>query len=109
MRSKGNSRTASQNRWYSAVAELGSVITNDSQVVLHHPIGEQQKHNKLPVGVWWVVPLTPREHQNLHDGFYQDRRKEFEKIWFKTVIIRLRDHPDCPPDEIIKAIAGYRR
>lgn len=110
MRSKGKGLTASQKRWYNAVAGLGSVLSG-GPAVLHHPIGQRGKHNKIDCGVDWIIPLTPDEHRALHAGdtFGFHSRKYLEKWGFATVSLTLLDHPDRPAHEVIEAIEDYHR
>lgn len=91
MQSKGNQPNAVQKRWRESVRSLGSVISG-GPAVIHHAVGATAKHNKIPIGHWWLIPLTDEEHKALHlDGetFNHESRKVFEKWAFMQVVERL--------------------
>jgi hypothetical protein len=117
MRSKSNGTTAAQRRWMDLVASRGSVISGSVYVVLHHCAGMTAKHNKVHIGPWWILPLTPEEHDALHksfDSFVQEvyfwngeTRKEVEKILFMEMVCEIGMGE--MPLEVYEAIMGYRR
>lgn len=110
MQSKGNQPSASQKRWREAVRELGSIVSGGPAVV-HHCVGVTGKHNKIPIGHEWIIPLTDEEHKALHAGetFGEESRKEFEKRQFSEVDAMLIDHPDLPSAVQFFAIMGYHK
>ncbi len=117
MRTKGKSTTAAQKRWMDRVASHGSVVSGASEVVLHHAAGMAASHSKVLVGPWWILPLTPEEHYNIHNDLDMFRcevfewqcltRKELEKKLFKEMVERIGMNE--LPVEVYESIQGYRR
>tara|TARA_R100001377_G_scaffold81214_1_gene60612 strand:- start:7 stop:357 length:351 start_codon:yes stop_codon:yes gene_type:complete len=110
MKSKGNAPTAAQKRWREAVRDLGSIISG-GPAVIHHAVGATGKHNKVEIGHEFILPLTEREHKDLHSGAILNgfNRKEFEKFFFKRVWRELFYHKDIPDEKILDAIMDYHR
>ena len=124
MKSKASGKiTASQRRWQEAVRQLGSVISG-GPAVIHHAVGITAKHNKVPIGAWWVIPLTDEEHKALHAGkeWLLDglTRKQFEKHQFGRIMgfadvddvvkqVYGITAEDLPPPKVVEAIMSYHR
>ena len=119
MKNKGFHRPAAVTHWLGAIAAQGCVLSH-RPAIIHHPIGESGKHNKLPIGMWWVIPLDPDMHDLLHRNFLQfaeneimpyDRRVDWEKDYFAIVCARYdRDHDERPfGHDIYQAIMDYHR
>jgi len=109
MQSKGNAPTAAQKLWCDALRYESS----DEATELHHPAGCTAVHNKVHIGQWWVIPLTPKHHREIHAGEFGKNRKEIEKGLFMTWYERIRDQnwdtPVLPPDDVVAAIMAYHR
>ena len=107
MRSKGNGPSAEQRRWHNQVASLGCVVCS-GPAQIHHPVGATARHNKIPIGHWWVIPLCDQHHRGLHagDSHEYESRKEFEKGEFARI---LYDNSHPVPAEAESAIMGYHR
>lgn len=104
----GSAPTAKQKRWMGEVARLGSIISGRPAIV-HHCVGTTGKHNKIEIGHWWVIPLTPEEHRALHhqgETFGFESRKAFEKDAFVQVC-QLTYPIEYITEEIESAIMGY--
>lgn len=116
MRTKNHQPNACQVRWREEVRDMGSIVTG-RPAVIHHPVGQSARHNKVPVGNWWVLPLTDDEHRLLHSdmlefervalGFNPGGRFDCEKFLFVQVMQRTR--VEGPPMEVYGAIMDYRR
>jgi hypothetical protein len=104
---KRKARTASQQRWLEAVGEL---FPNR---IVHHAVGETARHNRVPIGQEWIIPVSEHDHRRIHANQMNDSngvhidRKEFEKWSFLTVLVLLDDHPDKPSPEVVRAIGDY--
>ena len=48
--------------WEAAVREHGCVITRETNVQLHHVYGRTYRNNKVLIGPWYILPLSPRLH-----------------------------------------------
>jgi hypothetical protein len=83
VQSKGNRPTAAQQRWQDAVANLGSILSGEKPVQLHHAAGFTARHNKVLVGPWWIIPLTKAEHDAIPALGHE--RKAWEKRMFTLV------------------------
>ena len=100
---------AAQKRWREKVRGLGSIISG-GPAVIHHCVGRTAKHNKIHIGHWWIVPLTDKEHKDLHAGRLdtpQISRKEAEKYLFDRAVKRLG--ADDLPEGVYDAIMEYHR
>lgn len=49
-------------KWEQTVANYGCVVTRELPVQLHHVLGRSYVHNKEHIGIWYILPLTPRLH-----------------------------------------------
>ena len=117
MRTKGHQSSAAVKRWMTQVAESGSIVSGDSEVILHHCAGVSAKSNKVCVGPFWILPLTPQEHDWIHRDLLRfkseafiwgdETRKEVEKMLFKTLVEKIGQGE--MPDEVYQAIEGWRR
>lgn len=108
MRSKGNSPTAAQKRWYDAVASFGCIeCGNPAQI--HHCVGASAKIKGVGnIGHQFILPLCPEHHAAVH-AMGRDR-KPYEKQRFADVILSAPSlGADLPPDDVIAAIEGYHR
>ena len=101
MQSKGNAPTAEQKRFRE---NLRSIFPG---TVIHHCVGATGKHNKVAIGHWWIIALTPEEHIKVHSGISE--RKSLEKNEFAHQMERYffyyRRMP--VPDEVLEAIEDY--
>lgn len=117
MRTKGHNTSAAVGRWLDLVCASGSIIDGDPMVSPHHCIGVAGKSNKVLVGPWWVIPLTERQHWNIHndlelfraDAFFWngETRKEIEKKLFSDLVGKVGQGE--MPNEVFEAIKGYQR
>ena len=79
---------AQQQRWREEVREHGSVISGRSlHTQIHHPAGRTAKHDKIPIGHAFVLPLAPDEHRLIDTG-----RDGLELLKFDYAAL----HPDTP-------------
>lgn len=76
MQNRKFSRPKAVSNWIEHCLSMGSVIGGYGPVP-HHPIGESAKFNKLPIGMWWIVPLTRSQHDALHKS-----HNDFEREYF---------------------------
>lgn len=110
--------TKSQKDWREIVRETGSIISGEPAVI-HHPAGRKAKHNKQPIGHYWLLPLADHEHKLLHFSHMEFERLAFgfslvgrwdaEKILFRQVIEKLPGWYEFIPEPIMNAILDYRR
>lgn len=119
MQSKGLSTPAAVKKFQSAIAEHGSIISGDPGVQLHHIFGASAKHDKLPVGQWALLPLTPKEHALIgtdsgrkqlslsHYGHLSPGRWLLEKSLYCELICAVGVH--WLPAGVFDAIQGYRK
>ncbi len=64
MQSKGNAPTTAQKEWREEVRELGCIISGEKGgIEIHHVLGATAKHNKVPIGHEFILPLTPWYHR----------------------------------------------
>lgn len=111
----GKAPTAEQKRFHDWVAEQGCAMTG-GPASIHHCVGSTAKHGKIPIGQWWVIPLSYEYHQGPH-GIHGDltifddpsddprlSRKEIEKEIFITLLF-WEDHP--VPQNVYNAIMEY--
>lgn len=103
MQSKGNQPTAVQKEWREEVRSLGPIGCE-----IHHCVGVTGKHNKVEIGHWWILPLSPEQHRDIHSRI---DRKLHEKTLFGWMLAKyeaIYGAPPVPP-EVLEAIRGYRR
>ena len=96
--------------WCDEVRELGSIISGKHPVEIHHCAGRAAKHNKIHVGIFWILPLTKAEHDSVPT--WAHGRKEREKWLFARLILKYRRvyGRDIPFDECVaKAIQDYHK
>ena len=118
MHNKNHNKTASVKRFESEVADIGSIISGDTGVNLHHVIGERAYHNKIHIGVWWILPVSPAEHDMIDndegrkelEAYYQLEnpvRFDLEKYLYIALLDLLPEN--IVPVEVFEAIQAYRR
>ena len=79
MQSKGNAPSASQLKWREEVRSLGCVVSRDPYgVEIHHVLGATAKHNRQPIGHWFILPLTAWYHRENPVLNVTDNKKLFE-------------------------------
>lgn len=86
---------------------------NTSRFELHHVLGRSAKHNKVPIGHWFVIPV-PFELHNVMSG-HPDNVTHFkhrftarfgeQRLLFSAMLgdMALNDYA-LPPDDVIDAI-----
>jgi len=62
-------------------------VTNDHGVQVHHCKGATFKHNKVLVGHWYCIPLTPEMHNKYHSGSksFQIEHGHQSELWIDMV------------------------
>lgn len=105
---KNDQPNAAQKQWRENVRELGSIVSGERPVHIHHCAGRTAKHNKVPIGHWWILPLTELEHKAIH--MLADR-KEHEKELFSLLLRRMAvlSNEPLPSHEVVDAIMDYHR
>ena len=63
MRSKGNSPTAAQKKWWSELVEMGCLLGDEIEAEIDHLVGASAQAEGENIGNWWVIPLCPRLHR----------------------------------------------
>lgn len=53
--------------WYESIGYLDEDLNGDYSVERHHVVGRKGKHNKIPIGHWFILPLPFRFH-NIQSG-----------------------------------------
>ena len=96
---------AAERRWLKTCHGLGM-----GQIV-HHATDRTMKHNKVPIGHWWLVPcIDEQSHRAIHAMGHC--RKPHEKKMFVRVVDRYRaitgEEPPLPPG-VFDAIMEFTR
>ena len=109
------SKPAPVKRWEQQVADYGCVVTREPQVQIHHVKGRTFKHDKVLIGPWYILPLTPRLHDvgsnNAFNVTHWKKRFEIEygtqnQLFFQMVNAMLEQGQEVPvPDDVLDAIA----
>lgn len=109
---------AAEKRFHEFLAGMGCAVTG-APAHIHHAIGSSAKHNRIHIGQWWVIPLAPELHQG-QGGIHGDMslfalhgiegtRKEIEKKLFQYCAARYMVAGGHIPEEVLRAVVGYRR
>jgi len=118
MMSKGNAPSAAQKRWRQSVVEYGCVVTGSPIVQVHHCLGATAKHNKVHIGHWFILPLSPALHDissNAPDNITTNKKAFVEahgteKNLFLNMAYRMfEDGYVVPNEEVLNAIEGYHK
>lgn len=116
-----SSPNAEQRRWLEQVVKHGSVVSREPwSVVVHHVTGRESKHNKVDIGHWFILPLTPGEHDLLHSdqtafesraiGFNPVGRWDCEKFLFLRMVETFEEWGQMtPPEDVMLSIKEYHR
>jgi hypothetical protein len=60
-----------EKHWHNQIndyVEAYGPVAGDSTVVqFHHPKGRKYKHNKVYIGIWWVLPIAYELHERQCD------------------------------------------
>lgn len=110
------SKPAAAKRWEQMVAEYGCIVTREPNVQIHHVAGRSARHNKIDIGWYYILPLTPRLHDvsSNHPMNVTLWKNRFEKeygtqndLFFQMLNALMEQGKEIPvPDEVIDAIAG---
>lgn len=119
-----------QKSWREWVRATGSILDYRTPCEIHHPAGRTAVQDKVPIGHWFLLPLTKQQHSWVDDGIegldmmkaiYQTGHgfddadviddmtlHEFERYLFEKVIDRA---PPPPPfdKQTRDAIQGWHR
>lgn len=88
MQSKGNAPDASQKRWREEVRGLGCVISREPHnVEIHHVLGATAKHNKTPIGHWFILPLNAWYHRENPTLNVTENKRLFEAQFGSQVLL----------------------
>lgn len=101
---------AAEKRWRERVRAMGSALSYRGPCEVHHCAGRTAMHNKVDIGHWFIVALTPDEHLDVPS--WGRHRKTIEKRLFKETVRRYRrlhGEDGLPPAEVLAAIEDYRR
>lgn len=103
--------------WLDILGQVPCVVSGSDHTQLHHCVRRKAKHNKVPIGEWFVIPLHPRYHDVSSDNPFNvthwKNRFEIEfgtqRDLFSKMVDQLREagHP-VPADFILEAIEAYR-
>jgi hypothetical protein len=114
-----SSPNAEQKEWRELVRASGSIVRDFTapKIEIHHPAGRTAKHNKIQIGHWWILPLTPRQHSLIDSDksefemqaldFVPGGRWDCEKYLFRELLRKVGS--DHVPWEVYAAIMDYRR
>lgn len=119
MQSKGNAPIASQLKWREEVRDLGCVISREQYgIEIHHVLGATAKHNRQPIGHWFILPLTAWYHRENPILNVTDNKKLFEANFGSQVALFNRlldlyrfqyDKEPPVPCEVLAAIGDLER
>lgn len=115
MQSKGNAPTAAQIKWREEVRALGCIVGMEKgpHIQIHHVLGATAKHNKVAIGHWYILPLTPWAHLDNPVLNVTHNKRLFEAQYgtqislFKQLIKNYEFHYEkrAPvPEEVLAAI-----
>lgn len=57
-----------QKSWREFLRSCGSAISYRVPCEIHHPAGRTAKEGRVPIGHWFLIALTPEEHQLIDEG-----------------------------------------
>ena len=117
---------AAQKRWREAVRREGSAISYDLPCEIHHPAGRTAKQDKIPIGHWFVIALSPEEHhlidhgeaglrelkgryQLWHQSVEEDRYKDLSLHAFEKFLFSNIDLPYPFDQNVFEAIYSWQR
>ena len=114
--------TAKQKQWMQDISELiqefgfmelyGEEFCNYN-FELHHVLGRSAKHNKVPIGHWFIIPVPTHLHNVMSNNpinvtHFKNRFTEKygnQREIFSTLCDMLRDHGvEMPPNEVLNQI-----
>lgn len=112
MQSKGNAPSASQLKWREEVRALGCVVSREKHgIEIHHVLGATAKHNRQPIGHWFILPLTSWYHRLNPVLNVTDHKKLFEANFGTQVVLfrqlldlyrfQYNKEPPVPPEVLV--------
>lgn len=57
-----------QASWREWVRATGSILDYRMPCEIHHPAGRTAGQDKVPIGHWFILPLTTQQHKWVDDG-----------------------------------------
>lgn len=83
-------------------------ITGANGVQVHHCVGSTGRHNKVLIGHWFCLPLSPSMHEKYHSGTKAWRINYGLQCdhWLTLAVQYERETGKEVPQEVCVAIAG---
>ncbi|NRA49216.1 MAG: DUF968 domain-containing protein [Phaeodactylibacter sp.] len=72
---KTRGANAEEKRFHTWLANQRCCVSGDYGVQIHHCKGSSFRHNKVLIGHWFVIPLSPERHAEYHSGTKAFREK----------------------------------
>jgi len=91
--------------------EQPSIVSGTYGVEVHHCVGSSRKtyvnNERVHIGHWFVIPLTPDEHKLFHNDKFEFIRRHGEQseLWLKLV----ENYPVEIPLKVMQGIAQWER
>tara|TARA_R110000803_G_scaffold65204_1_gene126347 strand:+ start:432 stop:782 length:351 start_codon:yes stop_codon:yes gene_type:complete len=108
---------AAEKAWLTRVANYGCVVTQQSNIQLHHCVGREGKQSKLYIGRWFVLPLAFELHDvsSNHPWNITHHRKTFVEAYapeswlFSDMCVAMGADTLPFEDEVLQAIMETKR
>jgi hypothetical protein len=111
--------TAAQKRYRQMIANAGCIITGEPDVHIDHLWGSTTKNNKVHIGQYAIIALTPGLH--MYNKINRTTTEtEFYEFWdipggslteCRIELYRMQKQlvPGVVPDDVDRAILSYRK
>ena len=71
---------AAEKRWREMVREQGCILGYPGPVEIHHVVGRTAKHQKIEIGHWWILPVSPLAHAMVGGSRKQEQKDLFMEV-----------------------------
>lgn len=97
---------AAEKRFLQWLKSRPCVVSGATGVEVHHCMGSSAKQNKVLIGHWFCLPLSPEMHQSYHAASKAWRAEHGSQcdLWANLAIQYERETGEAIPNEVVTAI-----
>lgn len=71
---------AAERAWREAVREAGCILNMPGPVEVHHVVGRAARHLRIPIGHWWLIPVSNEAHRIVERMPKEDQKELFRQV-----------------------------
>lgn len=102
---------AAEKRFMAWVKEQPCIITGEHGVIVDHMYGSSFRHNRVLIGMWALLPLSPSVDSVKTNGSHRAYLSAFGETQAQSFMRLMETCPNelKPPQDVIDAIEDWNR